>query len=117
MSDSMQIVAADLLQLARLLRKYCHDGQAEVVEGILASFRSAHPDYKRLSGIDMWGGSGAVWEVNLTQSSPTIQGSADDMLFREIIVRLASAMDGLGIGTERSRFISTTFRRWLKEGH
>jgi hypothetical protein len=58
----------DLNQLAGLLRKYGHHGQATVVEQIITTLETSNPDYERLAGIEMWGGSGAVWQACLTPS-------------------------------------------------
>jgi len=99
---------ADLTRLSELLQKYGHHGQSQVVDEILASLATPHPDLKRLAGIDMWGGSGAVWDVCLIGD--------DEKLFRQTVVRVASEMDRLKIGTERSRFIAKTFRDWLDKG-
>jgi len=106
----------DLAQLAALLRKYGHHGQATVVEQIITTLETASPDYKRLAGIDMWGGSGAVWEVCLTPSKESSTSQADEKLFHESIIHIAAAMEGLGIGTERSRSIAKIFRGWLDKG-
>jgi hypothetical protein len=110
-----EALGKDLSELSRLLHKYGHNGQARVVDGIVASLE-VHPDYKCLAGIDMWGGSGAVWEVSLAPSGALGEHRADEKSFRELVIRIAAAMDRLGIGTERSRHIAKVFRGWLDKG-
>ena len=106
----------DLMQLAGLLRKYEHYGQATVVEQIIPTLDASQPDYKRLAGIDMWGGSGAVWEVSLTGSKASSEAQVDKKSFHQTIIRIASEIDRLGIGTERSRSIAKIFQEWLDNG-
>ena len=67
----------DLSVIAELLRKYRHYGQARVVEEVLATLETSGPDYKQLCGIDMWGGAGAVWEVNLGSSQESTEEKTD----------------------------------------
>lgn len=100
-------------RLSELLHKYEHGGQANVVDQILATLGTPAPDYKRLAGIDMWGGSGAVWEVRLT---PSGKCNEDERAFLQTIIQLSAAMDSLKIGTERSRSIARTLQGWLDKG-
>ena len=116
MNTRPETLRADLSQLAELLHKYGHDGQAAVVDQIVATLETSTPDYKRLASIDMWGGSGAVWEVCLIPSAMRVEGRADRTNFRKSIIRLAATMDQMKIGTERSRFIAKTFQGWLDKG-
>ena len=113
MNTRPETLRADLSQLAELLHKYGHDGQAAVVDEILATLETSTPDYKRLASIDMWGGSGAVWEVCLIPSAMRVAGRDDETSFRSAIIRIAAAMDQMKIGTERTRFIAKTFQGWL----
>ena len=116
MNDSPTELADGLRQLAQLLGKYGHNGQRQVVDELLASFEINSPDYGRLAGIDMWGGSGAVWEVSLTSYKRSTETQKDELLFRQSIIRIAAAMNHLGIGTERSQFIAKTFQIWIDKG-
>ena len=104
----------DLSQLAELLHKYGHDGQAMVVDEIRATLDTPSPDYQCLAGIDMWGGSGAVWEVCLTSSKASSEAQADKKSFHRTIIRIAETMDRLRIGTERSRSIAKIFQVGVK---
>jgi hypothetical protein len=113
MNIRREALSADLSQLAELLHKYGHDGQAAVVDEIMATLETSTPDYKRLASIDMWGGSGAVWEVCFFASAMGAEGRADEAYFRKAIIRIAATMDQMKIGTDRSRFIAKTFQGWL----
>jgi len=108
-------LGGDLIDLARLLRKYGHDWQATVAEEISDTIRTPTPDYRRLAGVDMWGGSGAVWEISLTSSSHSTEARQDQKLFNQTIIRIASAMDLIGIGTERSRSTARILQESLNQ--
>jgi hypothetical protein len=116
MTASIDALNRDLNVIAQLLCNYRHYGQARVVEEILGTLETASPDYKRLCGIDMWGGSGAVWDVYLPRSHRSEQSKADERDFRRAIIRIAETMNQLKIGTDRSRFIAATFQGWLDKG-
>jgi len=116
MSSRPKTLRADLTELAELLHKYGHDGQAAVVDEIVATLETSTPDFKRLAGIDMWGSSGAVWEVCLISSAMRVAGRADETSFRNAIIRIAAVMDQMKIGTERTRFIAQNFQGWLDKG-
>jgi hypothetical protein len=116
MNTRPEALHTDLSQLAELLHKYGHDGQTAVVDEIVSTLETSTPDYKRLASIDMWGGSGAVWEVCLIPPAMRVVGRADETSFRNAIIRIAAAMDQMKIGTERTRFIAKTFQGWLDKG-
>lgn len=112
MDTPVVALGRELSRLSELLHKHGHGGQATVVDEILATLGTPAPDYKRLAGIDMWGGSGAVWEVRLTPSGK----EEDERALLQTIIQLAATMDSLKIGTERSRSIARTFQGWLDKG-
>jgi hypothetical protein len=105
-------IGKDLSHLAELLHKYGHHGQADVVDQILATLETPTPDYKRLAGVDMWGGADAVWEVCLTPRTSS-EDKAAERSFLQTIIRIAATMDRLKIGTERSRSTAKIFQGWL----
>jgi hypothetical protein len=107
-------LSEQMAEIAELLRKY-HHPQAKVVEAIFATLRTPNPDFVRLCGIEMWGGAGAVWEVCLS-SQQCEESKSDDQSVRRAFIRLAASMDKIGIGTDRSRFIASTFQKWLDKG-
>jgi hypothetical protein len=110
MNGHVEALEGELRRLSELLHKHGHGGQATVVDQIRATVRTPTPDYKRLAGIDMWGGSGAVWEVRLT---PSGKGNEDERAFLQTIIELAATMNSLEIGRERSRSIARTLQGWL----
>jgi hypothetical protein len=110
-----EALGRDLHHLAELLHKYGHHGQADVVDQILQTLETPTLDCERLAGIEMWGGSGAVWEVLLTPRKSSEQKD-DEKSFHQTIIRIAAAMDRLKIGTERSRSTAKIFQKWLDKG-
>jgi hypothetical protein len=113
MDSQVEALERDLNRLAELLHKYGRGGQATVVDQILVTVGTPTPDYQRLAGIEMWGGSGAVWEVRLIPSGTP---NEDEKAFLQTLIQIAATMDRLKIGTERSRFIAKTFQGWLDKG-
>lgn len=109
-------LAESLREVAVLLRKYGHTGQANVAEKILTSLETEDPDYKLLASVSMWGGAGAVWDVSIprTISSPEGTKNDDGTTFIQAIIQIAEMMDRLGIGHQRSRDIARIFRTWMK---
>ena len=99
-----------LNDLARILTKHDHLGQAEVVQQLLQGLRSGDRSSfpTLLQSVDMWGGSGAVWEVG--------DLGDDTRAFRQAIIDLAAEMDKCGLGMERSRFVASTFAEWNRLG-
>src|SRR5208283_5939095 len=96
---------------------YGHHGQAAVAEELLTTLDTPSPDYKRLAGIDMWGGSGSVADVYLTQSKTLTEAAQEDRRsFQKALIRIAETMDRLRIGTERSRSTAKMFQEWLDRG-
>jgi hypothetical protein len=116
MTAGIDALIRDLNEIAQLLYKYKHYGQLRAVEQIRDTLNTSRPDYERLCGIEMWGGSGAVWEVHLPESFHSEQSKSDEGVFRRAIVRIAETMNELEIGTDRSRFIAATFQSWLDKG-
>jgi hypothetical protein len=110
-----EALGEDLHRLAGLLHKYGHPRQADVVDRILRTLETPIPDYERLAGIEMWGGSGAVWEVLLTPRKSSEQKD-DEKSFHQTIIRISAAMDRLKIGTERSRSTAKILQKWLDTG-
>jgi hypothetical protein len=98
-----------LQEIHRLLVNHQHAGQAVVVGKLIELLPVDRDAFIRLlQGVDVWGGSGAVWEVGPL--------GADERSFRSAIISLATQMDAQGIGSERSRFIARTFENWNRLG-
>lgn len=116
MNPGNDALKRDLNEIVKLLIKYQHYGQARVVGEILATLNAPRPDYERLCGIDVWGGAGAVWEVNLRASQNPEEAKVDRTAFYEAFIRLVETMNQMEIGTDRSRHIGATFQNWLDKG-
>jgi hypothetical protein len=98
-----------LQELHRLLIESGHPGQANFVEQLIALLSTDHEKFVRLlQSVGMWGGAGAVWEVEPL--------NMNEQAFRAGIIALAAEMDAQGIGMERSRWISYVFQEWNKAG-
>jgi hypothetical protein len=97
---------ATLNELVRLLAKHDHHGKARVVQGLVEALQAGNQTefVTLLHSVDMWGGSGAVWEVG--------ELGEDKQAFQCAIIQLSADMDQAGLGTERSRFIASTFVEW-----
>jgi hypothetical protein len=108
MSDALHI----LEQLRRLLISSDNPGQAATVERLIDLRSTDAAEFDRLlQSVDMWGASGAVWEVGTTRMS-----REEVLLFRAGIIALAEWMDSEGVGFERSQFIAGVFRKWNAMG-
>lgn len=110
----------DTLSVIRdLLLRGDFPGQAAFIEGAIRMAREDSDDFATsIAGVDMWGGSGAVWDVCGFggRGAPEDEAKRDETAFRKAVIRLAEEMDELGIGTERSRYIADLFRQWQKQG-
>lgn len=100
-----------------ILAKHGYDGHAEVMAQLLSLHDTDWTAFVNLiSGLEMWGGSGAVWEVNL-RSSDNINPSVDDhQAFKNAIIRLSKAMDHAGIDSSRSRYIGEVLHSLYEDG-
>jgi len=95
--------------LQELLGKHGHAGQANVVQKLIELRTQKRPEFTLLiQSVDMWGGTGAVWEVGSMGS--------DMRQFRQAIIDLAAAMDRDAIGTDRARYIASVFSDWNRRG-
>lgn len=114
-------VTEALRALVALLTKYGHEGQVRYVEDLVQRKETGDPGFEeRFASIDMWGGSGAVWEVNLDPFHRSATHADDEHRFRRVIVALAQYLNGRKIGSppvrERARFIAAVFLRWDEQG-
>jgi len=98
-------------RLIILLRSNSFDGQGELVEKIkddllnsdIESFKT------KLNSVDMWGGSGAVWEVG---GFKTIN---DEKEFQLEIIKLAELMRKSGIKCSKAQSIKRLFIRMNRQ--
>lgn len=97
-----------LSRIERLLRDSGHDGQADYIASVIdLGHRSQALFGDALTTVDMWGGSGAVWEVGEFRSAD------DARQFQSLIVRLVEQMAELGIQFDPAVEIAWVLRFWL----
>jgi len=87
--------------LIGLLKKSENFGQAKIIENLVILIQREDWQLfdKLINGVNMWGGSGAVWEVN-------IQDEAEYKKFQREIIHLINLMERtkiLGNGVKRIR--------------
>jgi hypothetical protein len=105
---------AELHRVARLLRQYGIEERASSVDRL-----AMEPDDMHVlavaSGLELWGGSGAVWEVEpFNFRRPDAPASdADYIEFLRAMVRIAEILDGHDLG-HLSRRTADIFRRELR---
>lgn len=109
--------ALDILRrLQELLARYGYDRPARLVD---EAIHTAQPErfWTIVSGLDFWGGAGAVWEVEpFDMSHPDETASADDYRrFQVLMIELADILDAKGIGAMAARN-AELFRRELEDG-
>lgn len=108
-----------LEEIRGLLRKHDFPGQAEVMDDLLRLIESNYGQFvRKIQGVDVWGGSGAVWEVGsfANRGFPAEFAIDDELQFRRAIIQLSHQMDESGIGTDRARYIASVFNDWLQKG-
>ena len=108
-----------LVEIRDLLRKHDYPGQAEVIGELLQLIESDYDQFvQKIHAVDVWGGSGAVWETcNFANEGVPKESVRDDELrFRRAIIELSNQMDENGIGTERARHIASVFTEWQRLG-
>lgn len=119
--DEKTPVSKDILDVLAIIRELLvkHDcpGQAQVVAKLI---ELGHMDidafHNEVTSVDMWGGSGAVWEVTFQGYKPNPEAAHDHIRFGQAIIRLAEALDAAAMSTERIRFICRTLKNWETKG-
>lgn len=96
-----------LQKIIVLLRDNSHIGQADFVRQIHgALYRNDITDFiKKLNSVDMWGGSGAVWEVGMFKTQN------DEKEFELQILRLVKLMKVDGINKGRANSVAKFFKK------
>lgn len=96
-----------------LLARYGHDERARFV-GDVSALRSPEEFWRQVSGLEFWGGSGAVWEVEpFYLSHPEgARANADYRQFQALMVELADLLASKGLADLASR-TAELFRRDL----
>ena len=102
-------IVETLRELRDVLMREGHPEHAETVDQIVQLYDTGLDAFRqRLEGVDMWGGAGAVWDVN--------PRGPERKRFHELIICLAEEMQAKGLGTARTQSIADTFRSWLAAG-
>jgi len=92
-------------EMERLLRSHGKADKADLLKKIADT--PNHTDFSALvSSLDVWGGEGSVVDVTLEEPN-------DERRYSELIVDLAEALDQLGIGNSRSRWVGQVVEDWL----
>jgi hypothetical protein len=111
--------------LTAILAKYGNGAQARFVEHLANLKRRNSRDFEmRLAGVEMWGGSGAVWEVPRFREewmNPEVgeDVDADQLRFADFSKHLADYMNENRIGSdevrERAQYLGDTLLNWASE--
>jgi hypothetical protein len=101
----MSSITGILQRMEEVLRKHRETSHADLVAR-LAAEADPHRFAEEIGGLEIWGGQGALVDVTLPNSS-------DDRELNELIVDLAEALDQLGLGNPRSRWVAQTIEDWL----
>ena len=100
-----------LKEIAQLLERNGHPGQAEYVSALatVAHWDSTAVEPGLASGA-MWGGSGSVWEVGEWSSRE------DRRRFMQLLLRLAEEMRRAGITSPGAESCAAIMSSWLTSG-
>ena len=103
-------IESNLNTIIQLLREYSHSGQAEYMNRILETLHNDDkPGFVELSKtVDIWGGSGAVWEV-------WIQDRNKEKEFQIAMIKFAGLLIANGINSYGIRSIKTLFENEVKK--
>jgi hypothetical protein len=112
----MNYVISLLNELQELLRRYDRVERADFIEALARSGESDEL-WQELRGLEFWGGSGAVWEIEPFQfSHPARETSESDYRrFQTLMVDLGSLLEVRGMASLSARTVAL-FRRQLEDG-
>ncbi len=110
-------MGADLIlsELSQLLHRYGYEDTASMVRSLVDA-PATEEFWQTLSGLEFWGGSGAVWEVEpFHLSHPHREGSADDYRrFQVLLIDLADILESKGLSGGAAR-TAGLFRQQLDD--
>mgnify|MGYP003564291033 CR=1 FL=1 len=100
-----------LTRLIELLRDNAFSAQADAVRRVLAALLNSDTDkfLKTINSVDMWGGSGAVWEVY------GFQTKEDEKEFWSQIIRLTDLMKEINIKNNHAYSTAKIFKTELNK--
>jgi hypothetical protein len=104
-----------LPELSQLLNRYGKEERARFVTSLIAT-DTPEDFWEALAGLEFWGGSGAVWEIEpFHLSHPHIESSAEDYKrFQTLMIELADLLESRGL-SELASPRARLFRRLLEE--
>ena len=94
-----------LAEMETLLRRHDFADFADRLS-VIGSTQNSIEFAAQVQSLDIWGGTGSIVDV-------TLGDPFEERRFNELIVDLAEALDQLGIGTPRSRWVGQTIEDWL----
>jgi hypothetical protein len=94
-----------LEEMERILRSHDRHELGDLLARIAAEDNS-DIFQQEVTSLRVWGGKGSIVDATLKEPS-------DERRFNELIVDLAEALDQLGIGTFRSRWVGRIIEDWL----
>jgi hypothetical protein len=99
------------MELEQLLRKHQQHTFADMAKHARETYTGRPEDFRKLmTSVDWWGGSGALWDINLGYATGDAKVGQQ---FQRLIIRLVEQLDAEGLATERSRSTAQVFREWL----
>lgn len=104
-----------LLDLSWLLGQYGYEERSGFIAD-LADESDEELFWSTVSGLEFWGGSGAVWEVAPFQyTHASVESAADDYRrFQRLMIELADILDARGLAALAARN-AAYFQRQLSE--
>jgi hypothetical protein len=92
---------------------------ADELERLVQLYKADSPRFAvALTSIELWGGSGALWETNIRYDAGAT--AAQVRTFREALIKIARYINHCQIGSEALRrrvaFIASTFEEWNAKG-
>ena len=114
MEDSGLVNKSDLEiqinKIIQILREFSHTGQADYMDRLLESLlnndKSSFIDMSRT--VDIWGGSGAVWEV-------CIDNRIKEKDFQNAMIKFARLLNDNGISNHGISSIKSLFEKEVKK--
>jgi len=105
-----ETIGLTLKEIVKILREYSHSGQADYMDRLLETLENDdYSNFKELSKkVDIWGGSGAVWEVWIPDNDKEIE-------FQKLIISFAKLLLKNGITNHGITSIKSLFEKEVKK--
>jgi hypothetical protein len=108
-----------LTQIASLLEHYGLPEQAAYARNLAAWSEVDRVKFEReVRGPNIWGGAGSLSDTGpqFGHGGPENDVTNDEILYRELLIRLAEDLETQGLGTDQARERAATFREWNATG-